>query len=168
MSINADFIVSEDGTLLKLAHSPAYQIYEGTPLTIDASTGQLRPAASADKVYGLCKIDSNQYRDFAFGEFGAFGSGCLTVVTAGKVEVSDSVYNEIEVNTSMENGPLPSSFAVTVPLFDHTQSYAAMDLLYVDGSGLITNVSGTNAIGKCLSPLAAMAAGALIMSVDPA
>lgn len=167
MSINADFIVLEDGTLPKMFNASPFQVFEGTPLTIDATTGQLRPAADNESVYGLSKIDSNMYRDLSFGEAGAFGSGALTVLLLGKVELSDSVYNKVEVNSASENVVPLTSSAVTVPVFDHSKTYVPMQSLYVK-NGLISNDNsgGGPAIGKVLAPLAASAEGPLVMSLN--
>lgn len=161
MAINATFIVHEDGGKLKMSGE---QVYEGSPLTLDATTGQLKLAAAGDKVYGLSKIDSNSRRDFAFGEFGAFGSGQLTVVTRGHCEVSHSIFNLVEVDTQMTTGSTP----VEVKLFDDSKTYAAMDPLYVDGSGLISNVkvNGASLLGKCLAPKSGLG-GSLLIELDP-
>ena len=164
MAIEAAFIILEDGGKLKKSGE---QVYEGSPLTIDGTTGQLKLAAAGDKVYGLSKIDSNSHRDFAFGEFGAFGSGQLTVVTRGHCEVSHSIFNLVEVDTQMTTGSTP----LIVKLFDDTKTYAAMDPLYVDAAGLISNVPAVSGkaslLGKCLKPLAAGLSGPLLIEVDP-
>jgi len=163
MAIEAIFIIQEDGGKVKKSGE---QVYEGSPLTLDAATGQLKLALAADKVYGLSKLDSNSHRDFAFGEFGAFGSGQLTVVTRGQCEVSHSVFAKIEIDTQTE--PPPAS-PVVVKLFDDTKDYLAMQPLYIDGDGLITNVKGTgeSLLGKCLKPLANGLSGPLVIEVDP-
>ena len=166
MAINADFIIHEDGTKAKL--TPGDQIYEGSPLTLDATTGSLKLAAKADKVYGLSKVNSNQYQDLAFGEFGAFGSGMLTVVCAGQVEVSNSIFNEIEITTATQ---LPPSSPVVVALFDNTKQYVPNQALYVDAAGLISNTpaSGGKAslLGKVLQPLAIGSNGPLVIEIFP-
>jgi hypothetical protein len=162
MSMEASFIIQEDGTRAKKSGE---MVYEGSPLTIDASTGKLKLAGATDKVYGLSKADSNTYRDFAWGEFGAFGSGQLTVLTRGIARVSHSVFNSVEVDSSTT----PSSSPVTVKVYDDTKNYLAMQPLYVSAGGLITNdgAGGKNSLlGKCLAPLAAGAAGGLEIEVD--
>lgn len=163
MAINADFIVLEDGTKAKLTASE--QIYEGSPLTLDATTGSLKLAAKADKVYGLSKLDSNNYRDFAFGESGAFGSGQLTVVIQGQVSVSPSVFNEIEVTT--HTGPTPSS--TTVNLYDTSKTYVPGQPLYVDASGYISNAAAdkTSLFGRVVMPLVGSTGGALVIDLLP-
>lgn len=162
MSLNATFIILEDGTRAPLA---GQQIYAGSPLTLDPTTGYLKLATATSKVYGLSKADCNQYDNFAFGEFAAFGSGQLTVLTRGICVLSASIYNEVEVYDNA-----PSSSPVTVNLYDATQNYLAMQPLYVDVNGLVSNVNTAgkgSLIGKVLTPLAAGAAGGLEMEVDP-
>jgi hypothetical protein len=162
MAINAFFIIQEDGGKAKKSGE---QVYEGSPLTIDANTGLLRLALATEKVYGLSKLDSNQYHDFAFGEFGAFGSGQLDVVTRGQCEISHTVYNKVEVDTETTTGNAP----IVKKLFDDTKTYQAMDPLYVDGTGLITNAPGAgkaSLLGKCLIPLAP-GLSPLTLELDP-
>ena len=165
MAIEAIFIVHEEGGKVKKSGE---QVYEGSPLTIDATSGQLKLAVKGDKVYGLSKIDSNSNRDFSFGEFGAFGSGQLTVVTRGQCEVSHSVYNRIEIDTQTQ--PPPAS-PVVKKLFDDTKNYAPLQPLYVDDNGLITNTAASSGkaslFGKVLKPLASGLSGPLVIEVDP-
>lgn len=154
------FIVLEDGTRKKKA---SVSIYEGQPLKINTS-GELEPAAATDKVYGLAKADSNQYRDFAFGEYGAYGSGQLTVVTRGILLIGPSIYNQIEVDSSTTTTSAP----VIVKLFDDTKVYLPHQPLYVDGAGLISNAptDKTSLLGKVLkTPL--QTGGYLEIEVDP-
>jgi len=163
MAIQATYIIQEEGGKLKKAGE---QVYEGSPLTIDTTTGQLKLAANGDKVYGLSKLDSNQYHDYAFGEFGAFGSGQLDVVTRAQVEVSHTVYNQIEIDTQTQTG----GHGIVKKLFDDTKTYHPMDALYVDDAGLISNAHGTSKaslFGKCLAPLASGLSGPLVIEVDP-
>jgi hypothetical protein len=132
MSITAaSFIVLEDGTRAKKAGT---LVYEGQPVRI-MPDGTLAPAIGTDKVYGLSKLDSNNYRDFAFGEFGAFGSGQLTVVLSGVMSIGQSVFNQIEVDSSTTTASAP----VTVKLYDDTKTYIPGQALYVDAAGLISN-----------------------------
>jgi hypothetical protein len=161
MAIEAPFIIHEDGGKKKKAGE---QVYEGSPLTLDAN-GELKLAADSEKVYGLSKLDSNTNRDFAFGEFGAFGSGQLTVVTRGTVEVSHSVFNKVEVDTQTAVGSSP----ITKKLFDDTKTYAPMQPLYVDAAGLISNTPSdkSSLLGKVLKPLASGLSGPLVIEVDP-
>lgn len=162
MAIEATFIVHEEGGKLKKSGE---QVYEGSPLTLHTD-GSLKLAAATDKVYGLSKLDSNANRDFAFGEFGAFGSGQLTVLTRCQCEVSHSVYNKVEVDTQTQVGSSP----IVKKLFDDTKTYAPMEPLYVDAAGLITNDSAAgkaSLFGKCLKPLASGLSGPLVIEVDP-
>jgi hypothetical protein len=158
----ASFIVLEDGTRKKAAASA--DIFEGQALKINAS-GELEPAGKNDKVYGLSKLDSNAFRDFAFGEFGAFGSGQLTVVTRGILLIGQSVFNEVEVDTSTTTASAPT----TVKLFDDAKTYAPGEPLYVSAAGLITNDGAggkESLLGKVLkTPL--QTGGFLEIEVDP-
>ena len=157
----ASFIVLEDGTRTKKA---GVNVYEGTPLKLNSS-GELEPAGATDKVYGICKLDSNAYRDFAFGEFGAFGSGQLTVITRGIVTVGQSVYNQVEIDTSTTTSSAP----VTVKLYDDAKTYAVNEPLYVDAAGLISNdgSGGKNSLfGKVLKT-PTQTGGYLEIEVDP-
>ena len=143
---SASFIVLEDGSRKKASGA---SITEGQAVKID-SNGNIAPATAAAKVYGIAKVDSNAFRDFAFGEFGAFGTGQITVVVKGVLLLSQSVYNQVEVDSSTTTSSAPT----TIKVFDDTQTYAPGDALYVDGSGLITNQTGAgknSLLGKCLS-----------------
>lgn len=165
MSLQATFIVLEDGTRAILA---GQQIYQGNPLTLDSATGLLKVASATGPVYGLAKADANNYDNFAFGELGAFGSGQLTVLVRGIAVVNQSIYNQIDV----ESNTAPTSSPVTVNVYDSTQNYLAMQPLYVNASGLITNQNDGGAwdaslFGRVLTPLAAGAAGGLEIEVDP-
>jgi hypothetical protein len=138
MAIEAsEFIVLEDGLRTK---SYGVNITSGQPVSLN-SLGQLVPATATSEVYGICKLDSNQFNDFAFGEFGAFGSGQLTVVLQGILLLAQSIYNEIEVTTQTTTSLAPT----TIKVYDDTQSYNVNDALYVDSMGLISNV---NTAGK--------------------
>jgi len=158
--IASSFIVLEDGTRNKEAGTT---VYEGTPMTINEN-GNYEPAAAGDKVYGISKLDSNQYQDYAWGEFGAFGSGMLTVVCKGILLLGPSIYNEMEVDSSTTTASAP----VIVKLFDDTKEYTPMEPLYVDGSGLITNAptDKTSLFGKVVST-PVQNGGYLEVEVDP-
>ncbi len=98
--IDALFITAEDATRTK---ADGQDITEGQVVALNSS-GQLIGATAGAVPYGLSKLDSNSVRDFAFGEFGAFGTQKLTVVTKGICRVKDSVYDMIEVDTSVQPG----------------------------------------------------------------
>jgi len=159
--INAPFIINEDGLHRKKVNE---QVYEGMPVSLDVN-GEIVVAVSGMKVYGLSKLDSNQYRDFSIGEFAAYGSGQLTIVTRGTCEVSHSVYNQIEVdaNTTVLSAP------VTKKLFDDTRAYVPHEPLYIDGSGYISNdpaLDHTALMGKVLLPLPIGSSGPLTIEID--
>ncbi len=111
------------------------KIYAGQPVSLD-SNGELVPATASSKVYGLAKLDAaDPYKNVAYGEVGAYGTGRLSVITDGLVKVSATVSGNIEVTPE---GPLAS--VVTQKIFDDTKAYDVGDVLYVDANGLITNV----------------------------
>jgi hypothetical protein len=164
MALNAPFIESEDGTKKKKSGE---EVYEGSPLTIDAN-GDYALATDTDKVYGISKLDSNAFRDFSFGEFGAFGSGQLTAIRRGICVVDQSVFNKVEVDSSTS----ASSSPTTVKLYDDTKNYLPGEALYVDAAGLISNTATgapgrASLMGKCTKPLAAGEAGGLEFELDP-
>ena len=164
MAINADFIVLEDGTKAKKAGE---MVYEGSPLTLHTD-GSLKLAGPTDKVYGLSKLDSNSYRDFAFGEFGAFGSGQLTVVVQGQVSVSPSIFNQIEITTAT----LPVGSTVVVPLYDDSKDYVPGQALYVatvTGVNVISNTpsDNTSLFARVLQPHLHGTGGALVIELLP-
>lgn len=148
--IESPFIILEDGTRTLKAGE---KVYEGSPVSLDAN-GQIVKADGTMKVFGVSKLDANDYRNFAFGEFGAFGTQKLTVVCKGIVRVAASVYNKIEIDTSST-----AVSPVTVPLFDASLAYAPGDSLYVN-AGLISNVAPVDGgnksyLGKVVAPCAA-------------
>jgi hypothetical protein len=157
---SASFITLEDGTRKKKSGT---LITEGQAVKIDAN-GELAPATAAAKVYGIAKTDSNAFRDFAVGEFGAFGTGQLTVVVKGILLLSQSVYNQVEVDQNTTTSAAPT----TIKVFDDAQVYTPGEALYVDAGGLITNQTGggkASLLGKCLrTPL--QTGGMLEIEVD--
>lgn len=143
---STSFIIMEDGLRAKNALSD--QIYEGQPVSLNSS-GKLVAATATSKVYGLSKIHSNQYQDLAWAGDGSFGSGQLAVINAGILTLSQNVFNQVEINSSMTTASVP----VTVKVFDDAQVYAVGDALYVDVNGLISNVSAggkESLLGKVL------------------
>lgn len=163
MAIEAtSFIVLEDGTRKKKVGS---DVFEGQPVKLNAD-GELEASTAAAKVYGISKLDSNSFRDFAFGEFGAFGSGNLTVVTRGVMTVGQSIFNEIEVDTSTTVAASPT----TVKVFDDTKTYAVGEPLYVDAAGLISNDGAAgkeSLLGKVLKTPPQLGGTLLEMEIDP-
>jgi hypothetical protein len=147
--IESPFIIQEDGT--RTVKDGELSIVEGSPVSLDAN-GQLVKATEAMKVYGLSKLDCNQFRNFAFGEYGAFGTQKLTVITKGICRVASSVYNKIEVDTGSVVGG-----STTLPVFDGTKAYVPGDSLYVN-AGLISNVAPASGkisyLGKVVAPCA--------------
>ena len=103
--IEASFIVLEDGIRNKYvpgAAADANPIYEGTPCVL-AADGSLYAAmgVTGEAIYGISKIDSNDHKDLAVGEYGAYGTGKVTVVCKGIVRVKASTFGKIEFSSSL-------------------------------------------------------------------
>ena len=149
--IDALYIVAEDAIRSKagVTGDATNYVTEGQPVSLNAS-GELVGATAGLPVFGVSKLDSNQYRDFAFGEFGAFGTGKLTVVQKGTCRIKDSTYSGIEVNTQMQPGDTVSTVQVLAGV-----TFAVNDLVYAGADGLITNagVTGQAAFGRVVAPM---------------
>jgi len=111
-------------------------IYSGRPVQLTADG--VKEVDANVRPYGLAKANKNSYIDETSNSFGMYGSGKLTVVCNGIVEVSHNVY---EVGDT----------SVTVKVYDDAQSYNVGDKLYVELTdagklGMITNQvsSGVN------------------------
>lgn len=143
--IDVSYVVLEDSLRTKKA---GVDIYEGQPVSLDEN-GLVIPAAANKKVYGIAKTDANKYRDYTYGEVGAYGSGKLSIVLSGIIRVKASSYNAIEIDQSGS-----TSTPVTIKIFDDTKTYAPGDVLYVDSNGLITNAPSdkTSIFGKVINP----------------
>ena len=113
------------------------EIYEGQPVSLD-SDGKLIPAVHNTKVYGIAKLDANQYKNVAWGEYAAYGTGRLSVILSGIVRVKASEFGKIEVTPA---GPISQVFVKKI--YDDTKTYNVGDVLYVDSDGLITNAPVT-------------------------
>ena len=156
--IDALYITSEDSIRSK-SLAATNNITEGQPVALD-SAGELIGATAGTGIYGICKLDSNQFRDFAFGEFGAFGTGKLSVVTKGIVRIKDSVYNEIEVNSQMNASSTPTTISLLANVV-----WAVNDKVYMTAAGLISNVALDDSFGRVLAT-PTMADGWLEIEVD--
>lgn len=158
---SASYIGLEDALRTKAA---AAVITEGQAVKLDSS-GNLAAATATAKVYGIAKCDSNAFRDFAFGEFGAFGSGKLTVITRGVLLLAQSVYNQVEADSSTTSSSSPT----TIKVWDDAMTYAVGEPLYVSAGGLITNSAAggkQSLLGKVLST-PAQNGGFLELELDP-
>ncbi len=155
--IDALYITAEDSVRTKKAGE---LVTEGQPLALDAN-GQLVGATAGSGVFGINKVDSNAFHNYAFGELGAYGTGCLTVVTKGTVRVKDSVYNQIEIDTQSQ----PSGSGTTIQLLATGVTWAVDDKLYMTAAGLISNVAAGDAFGR-VTATPAMTGGWLEFEVD--
>jgi hypothetical protein len=141
--IEASFIVLEDATRDLAA---AQEIYEGMPLSLDA-TGKLIAATSATKVYGLAKVPANEYQNYATGEFGAYGTGKLTVMCGGIARIMATTHNKVEIGTD------PAAVVFKKQIYAEAANFVAGDPLYVDADGYISNVavSTTSFLGRVVT-----------------
>jgi hypothetical protein len=162
MSIEAaHFIISEDATRKRKAGA---QVYEGQAVKLN-SDGEVEAATATAKVWGISKLDANDFRDLTFSGVEGYGSGNLTAITRGTLLLSQSIFNEVEVDSSTTTASAPT----TVKVFDDTVTYAVGESLYVGVTGLITN-SGAGGkqslLGKVLrTPV--QTGGFLELELDP-
>lgn len=112
-------------------------LVSGRPVSINTD-GEIIAATDSTGVYGLSLVDKNAKRDDTFGEVGAYGSRKATVEVAGRAEVSPSVYLDVDLGEE-----------ITFDVYDPNQSYKPMDNLFVNSSGLLTNVNtGGQVVGQ--------------------
>lgn len=156
--IDALYITAEDALRSKKVSA---KLTAGQPVALDTNGELIGATAGSAAVFGINKSDSNDYANYAYGEFGAFGTGKLTVVQKGTVRIKDSVYNEIEVDTQSSVSSVP----VTIALLKSGITWAVGNMAYVDADGLITNVESGLAFGKVLAT-PAMTGGWLEIEVD--
>ena len=127
-------------------------VFEGSPLSLDA-TGQVSKTLTNIKVYGLSFVPANKYRDFSAGEYGAFGSGKITAVLSGIVQLYPNTYD------------LNDGTSVIVPLWVSSVDTAAPNIpIYVEiGTGLLTDgtVSNGNTLVGYVTKSPAMNSGVL-------
>lgn len=124
--IDPKYTILEDST--KEVDDDAY-IVSGRPITLDLS-GAATDADDTTPVYGLSKIEKNEYRDDTYGEYGEYGSRRVTVVVKGLVQVSPSIYNPADLENEVELAVYEDDVTNADP----------MDDLYVSENGLLTTV----------------------------
>ena len=66
-------------------------LYAGRPVTLDAD-GYVVPVTSNVEVLGLVKVHKNQYVNEVSNDYGMYGSGLVTVVLNGLVEISPNYF----------------------------------------------------------------------------
>ncbi len=128
--IDIVYITQQDATKRV---APDVEIYAGQAVALNEN-GEIIPASKDTKVYGIAKGDANKFKNQAWGEVGAFGTGNLAIITDGIVKIKASEFGKIEVSSA---GPLSTTTVVKV--FDDTKTYQVGDVLYINSSGLITN-----------------------------
>ena len=135
-------------------------IYSGNPVAFKTATtdGTITTVVGNVAVYGLAKFDANQYANFASGEAGAYGSGKMTIIKRGIVQLYPSVYQDpTTLNTVVQQ------------IWDTTQTnYNAGQPLYVINGYITTDstaVSNT-LIGKVIVGPTATNGGVMTIEVD--
>jgi len=134
-------------------------VYSGSPLMLKSGTtdGTVTTVSGNVAVYGLAKFDQNAYANFANGEAGAYGSGRMTIIKKGIVQLYPSVYQDpTNLNTVVQQ------------IWDTAQNYIAGAPLYVN-SGLITNQSSgvsSTLFGKVIVQPSATNGGVMTVEVD--
>jgi hypothetical protein len=117
-------------------------IYEGQPVALN-SDGILVPAKGNVSVYGLAFAPVNRYRNYAYGEYGAFGSAKLAVVKGGIVNLGSDIYDVGNLET------------ITIKLWtDDVENAAPGTELYINNDGKITtdNTNANSNFGKVVLP----------------
>jgi len=123
--INVDYRAMEDSTKYV---DPSAVLYPGRPVRL-TSTSLVKNSDGSTITFGLAKSNKNSYVDDTFGEFGAYGSGKMSVVVLGMVTVRPNLYVK-------SDGTID-----TINVWDTTKTYLVNDYLYCNASGLITNDS---------------------------
>ncbi|MEM2174508.1 MAG: hypothetical protein QXI58_02645 [Candidatus Micrarchaeia archaeon] len=66
-------------------------LYAGRPVTLDAD-GNVIPVTSNVEVLGLVRAHKNQYVNEVSNDYGMYGSGLVSVVVSGLVEISPNYF----------------------------------------------------------------------------
>jgi len=123
--LNRDFnSLTVNGPLLLGAEYK--NVFGGTPLTIDATTGKYKRAINTDKVVGLSFNNYNLYANEVDGGDFMVNSKMVSVVKIAQVTLTKDVF---KVGDDLQE---------FYP-FDKTKVYAYKTKLYVNSSGIITS-----------------------------
>jgi len=93
------------------------ELYAGRPVTLDAN-GEVVPVTSNTEVLGLAKGHKNSYVNEVSDDYGMYGSGLITVVTSGLVEITPNYFTNVDgsetVVANYENDFLTASLMAKV------------------------------------------------------
>jgi len=108
-------------------------LYAGRPVTLNAN-GEVVPVTSNTEVLGLVRVHKNSYVNEVSGDYGMYGSGLVTVVVSGLVEIAPNYFTNADgsetVVANYENDFLTASL---------------MSKVYVNlTNGTLTTVSDTS------------------------
>jgi len=70
-------------------------LYAGRPVTLNAN-GEVVSVASNNEVLGLVRVHKNSYVNEVSGDYGMYGSGLVTVITSGLVEISPNYFTNAD------------------------------------------------------------------------
>jgi hypothetical protein len=110
-------------------------LYAGRPVTLNAN-GEVVPVASNTEVLGLVKCHKNQYSNEVSDDYGMYGSGLVTVIVSGLVEIAPNYFTAAD-----------GSETVVANYEDDFLSASLMAKVYVNvtkGTLTTTVANGTN------------------------
>jgi len=110
-------------------------LYAGRPVTLNAN-GEVVPVTSNVEVLGLVRVHKNSYVNEVSDDYGMYGSGLVTVVVSGLVEIAPNYFTNAD-----------GSETVVANYEDDFLTASLMSKVYVDVSkGTLTTVvtDGTN------------------------
>jgi hypothetical protein len=92
-------------------------LYAGRPVTLN-SDGEVVPVTSNTEVLGLVKVHKNSYVNEVSGDYGMYGSGQVTVIVSGLVEIAPNYFTAADgsevVVDNYENDFLTASLMAKV------------------------------------------------------
>lgn len=91
MAVNVLYLTKEDST--KNIDLEGKEYLEGEPVTLDENS-VLTKVTGNQKIYGIMSVPANRYRNWVYGEYGAFGSGKARVIKEGIIQIAPEYYEE--------------------------------------------------------------------------
>lgn len=82
-------------TQISLPPASAAVLYAGRPVTLNAN-GEVVSVSQNVKVLGLVRCHKNQYANEVSNDYGMYGSGLVSVITSGIVEVSPNYFTQAD------------------------------------------------------------------------